>query len=622
MPAELLRRPDAFIAEVEDSLRAGDPVRLDVPGGRLHIDRPLPFLCVYRRRDDAVDGAPLVHGQGSYLVVDEKGCADHVARLVQHIVDVLADLFGSVLVLELWIVAADVRRPRYEIVVADGQLPAAVDVLAKALEALDAQSGAPEVEVTQGAPVAPRECDPLLEPDEARKLGCLHLGLAVPGTFFDATTGRLFPLELRSLQSGLASALRKALFTFTQLQTAFPADDYRALGRRAMVDTVADADRRLADLGAELDFLLAITPVNVDEAWQEFQAAGFEHDPDFHYRPLAVDPDLYRRDLYGLAVEDVEDPTLAALLRAKRRDLERRVTMLEERGTPSFLYSSLAVYGSVEPELVATAEAVLQQLADGGREADPDDRVTAQEFAALAEAEMARYRAAYPDFSASVFVRDDVPDVMVVSGDLLVGAGLRLPRVRAEALLQHEVGTHTVTDVNGRCQPLCMLVVGLPGYEETQEGLAVLAEYVTGGLTGARLATLAARVLATRCVTDGGSFVDTFRLLHDDVGLPPRRSFRVAMRVHRAGGFTKDAMYLRGFQSVLNYVAEGGRLEPLLVGKLSLADVPIIEELQWRGVLTEAPLRPRWLDSKASRARLHTVGQGLSLLEIAEGIAA
>ena len=622
MSTDLSTGPDAFIAGVERALHAGDPVRLDVPGGRLHIDRPLPFLCVYRAGEGTTWGAGLVHGQGSYLVVDDSQCSDAVAKLVESIVDLLAEQFGSVLLVEVWVVpAADEDRATYRIVIPDHDVPAAVDVLASSLERVDARGRMAQVKVDTDGTVAPGGHAPLLTPEAARALGCLHVGLAVPATFVDVASGRVYPLDLRALQADLAQALRKALFAFTQQQTAFPAEDYRALGRQIMVDAVAEADLKMAELGASLDFLLAITPVNVEQQWQAFEASGFDAEPAFHYRPLAVDPDLYRRDLYALRVEDVEDPTLAALLRAKRRDLERRVSMLEERGTPSFLYSSMAVYGAVEPELLTTARAVLQRLPREQSESSVA-RITAREFAALAEAEMARYRAVHPDLAAQVFVRDDVPDVMVVSGDLLIGAGLRLPKVRAEALLQHEVGTHTVTDVNGRRQPLRMLAVGLPGYEETQEGLAVLAEYAAGGLTAGRLATLAARVLATRCVTDGGTFVDTFRLLHGDLGLPPRRSFRVAMRVHRAGGFTKDAMYLRGFAAVLRHLGTGGTLEPLLVGKISLADVPIVEELLWRGVLSPAAVRPRWLDLQTSRSRLDAVRQGLTVLDIAEGIAA
>ena len=67
----------------------------------------------------------------------------------------------------------------------------------------------------------------------------------------------------------------------------------------------------------------------------------------------------------------------------------------------------------------------------------------------------------------------------------------RPPRFRrgaATALLQHEIGTHVVTHVNGSRQPLRLLGAGLAGYDETQEGLAVFAEYLVGGLTAAAAA--------------------------------------------------------------------------------------------------------------------------------------
>ncbi len=40
------------------------------------------------------------------------------------------------------------------------------------------------------------------------------------------------------------------------------------------------------------------------------------------------------------------------------------------------------------------------------------------------------------------------------------------------------------------------MAIGLAGYEETQEGLAVLAEFLVGGLSPHRLRQLAVRVVA------------------------------------------------------------------------------------------------------------------------------
>src|SRR5688572_8603288 len=127
MSSELIDTPDVFLAEVAAAIRAGEPVRREVPGGRLHIDRPLPFLCVARRRTGAVDAGPLVQGQGSYLVVDDEGCDNEVSRLVECVADVLAEQFGSALVLEIWVVPpSGGQQSTYRIVAPAGDRPAAV----------------------------------------------------------------------------------------------------------------------------------------------------------------------------------------------------------------------------------------------------------------------------------------------------------------------------------------------------------------------------------------------------------------------------------------------------------------------------------------------------------------
>ena len=87
-------------------------------------------------------------------------------------------------------------------------------------------------------------------------------------------------------------------------------------------------------------------------------------------------------------------------------------------------------------------------------------------------------------------------------------------------MLHHEVGTHVVTYQNGARQPLKLLTIGLPGYDETQEGLAVLAEYLTGGLDPRRLRVLAARVVAIAEMLDGAAFLEIFDSLRTEYRIP------------------------------------------------------------------------------------------------------
>jgi uncharacterized protein (TIGR02421 family) len=184
------------------------------------------------------------------------------------------------------------------------------------------------------------------------------------------------------------------------------------------------------------------------------------------------------------------------------------------------------------------------------------------------------------------------------------------------------VGTHVLTYANGARQPLQLLTVGLPGYEETQEGLAVLAEYLVGGLDPLRLRLLAARVIAVHHLLEGAGFLEIFEELHETLGFPPRTAWGITIRIARSGGLTKDVIYLRGISRVLDFVQERQDLTPLLVGKLSIEHVPLIEELLERGVLEPPWLRPRWLDLPEAPQRLSRVYDGISVTQLIEGEAA
>src|SRR5690606_8829625 len=136
---------------------------------------------------------------------------------------------------------------------------------------------------------------------------------------------------------------------------------------------------------------------------------------------------------------------------------------------------------------------------------------------------------------------------------------------RAFALLQHEIGTHLITQVNGSRQPMTVLGTGLAGYDETQEGLAVLAEVAVGGLTPARLRTLAARVVVVHDMLHGASFTECHERLVE-AGIPSGSAFTTVMRVFRSGGLTKDAIYLRGLVDLLAHLNGGGSLTTLYAG--------------------------------------------------------
>jgi uncharacterized protein (TIGR02421 family) len=217
-------------------------------------------------------------------------------------------------------------------------------------------------------------------------------------------------------------------------------------------------------------------------------------------------------------------------------------------------------------------------------------------------------------------VRSDISDLMVSNGRLLIPTTAYFRAGRVEPLVQHEVGTHVVTYANGSAQPLQLFAVGLPGYEETQEGLAVLAEYVTGGLDPKRMRLLAARVIAVQRVVDGAGFTEVFEELHEGFGFAPKTAWSITIRVTRSGGLTKDVIYLRGITRVLEFAAQRKDISALFIGKLSLEHVPLVEDLLQREVLHPAWIRPRWLDLADGPQRLASVYEGVTVLDLIRNV--
>lgn len=359
-------------------------------------------------------------------------------------------------------------------------------------------------------------------------------------------------------------------------------------------------ERAIAKVAESFRFVLDVTPVNVEEQRRAF-LSGEVRTPDFRYRELEDAPAVLAAELAAIDLDEVEEPALRSLLSAKLAELRRQIDMLRVRGSEDFRQMSTDLYGPIGRTLVRNAEIILSDVPAPNDQSE--ERVLAHRFAELAERELAHYRAFEPDLGVHVEVRPDVAGVMVSGSVLLVSSATRVRASRVDALLQHEVGTHLLTHVNGRFQPIGLLASGLAGYEETQEGLAVLAEFLVGGLSAFRLRQLAARVLAVNQMLAGDSFAAVHATVVDH-GFTPHSAFTTTMRVFRSGGLTKDAIYLRGLLDVLHHLHDAADLDLLWMGKFGLVQLPLLAELVDRGILSRPRIRPRFLDFPATAERL------------------
>jgi uncharacterized protein (TIGR02421 family) len=570
--------------------------------GRVHVDRPLPFVVIHRFDPDIAASLALAISVTSPAYIVWPAPDDAAAEAMLDAVAIEARRqFPTFLVIEL----SDMPRPPAQPKDAPKLPPFECQVAATAEPSAQAAAGKlrdtlAEIEIDlrhcHVGDIAPLD----LSSQSLRNSGGAGSGratihLTLPHIHLTPDSDDIYPQIFHDLQVAVFDAILKAACTFMEHGKLGAPAHYRALGRSSFVDAARAADEKLNRICGTYDFLMAVSPINGSEAQERFVASGYEQAPEFRYRPLTVDPDEAKQALYKIDLKKVEDPMLESMFSEKRHEIDHQLTMLSCRNSDRFRYASLMLYEPVDSSLLAAADDI---LASRSRAPAATDRPPAdcQVVAAAARDMAARYHALDPAFDVTVEIREDVTAGMLVSGNrLYISHDIMVPAHRLEPLLNHEVGIHLLTYVNGSKQGLQIFKRGLAGYEGVQEGLGVFAEWAVGGLTRARLRLLAGRVIAVHAMTDGASFIDVFRLMHRAHGFSPTGAFNLTTRVFRSGGFAKDAIYLRGFKTILDLLAAGRSLEPYWYGKIAPQHVAAVEELSDRGVLSPPTSRPEFL---------------------------
>ncbi|MGK7396635.1 MAG: flavohemoglobin expression-modulating QEGLA motif protein [Candidatus Cyclobacteriaceae bacterium M3_2C_046] len=604
-----------WINQVKDHFEQQKSAAIKFPhGGEFFMEQQVPVLLMYRkneRSDPFIQS--LVQNESSYLIAEQME-NDAIILFVRQLADLMVRQFGAFFILELW--SQSGSKNTFTIYGPGNYIQSTIDRLKKQILHIQTDQLPLNVAINNMEKRSPEHLLPVMEVDELKQKETLYVGLQIPTIYRNHEDNSEYPLLIRDLKNKFSTIFKKTFFEFVKVQTNYEINNYHVFGRKKIDQLVYDIDEQLARINQTYNFLLLVTPINEYEAWQEFQTNHFQKTPSFRYRLIPIDPEKMKQKLYNLPVDDIDDPTLSFLFRDKRAETDQMLNMLMYRNTEKFLYGSLQVFGRVKKQLLNIANGLLSVYPFENQQETKNGQITTEAFSQMAHQELQYLKQQYEAVEDQVEIKSTISGIMVSRGRLFLNNHFSIPAERAQALIQHEIGTHVLTYYNGKAQPLKLFYTGVPGYEELQEGLAVLAEYLAGGLTIRRLQTLAARVIAVDALTDGYDFVNTFYRLKDEFKLPEKLAFNIVFRVFRSGGLTKDAVYLKGFIELLEYVKQGHALEPLLVGKIRHDYLPLVEELRYRAFLNPAPIRPRYLQDQECLDRLGSINQNTTIFNL------
>ncbi len=601
------------IKKIIDNITREKRTHRPLPGdGYLFFEHDVPFLIIYNTIDEDYTTRSLVKSKSSYLIVSQSH-TEFYQTLCCEIAEAMSDRFGSFLILEIYTGALGSKQ--FIIKGNKAKFTATLKVLQKELSKIERRRG--EVQVSAFIRnIKGTEGMGGLNVEDIEKCGAQFLRLEVPPVY-KSDQGSIYPTYFTDFRKAFVKAVQKALFEFTRVQTSSKIESYTALGKRKLEDVVFKIDKQLHDIRASYQFLLLVAPTNLKEARQHFFETNFEEVPDYHYRMLPVNPDLLKRRLFNLKIEDINDPAFTYIFDEKREEIDQELAMLKERGSRNFLYRSVRRYRGLDKSLVQEAETILKEIPEEDVQKD-GTQINAKEFALMAENEFSYFKKQSAKFTSKIHIRDDVNILMVSRGELYLPSGIKMSETEAKALIQHEIGTHVLTYYNGKQQPLYQLSAGLSDYDPIQEGIAMLSEYLIGALSANRLRVIAGRVIAGAALLDGMNFKQMFHALYGYHGFSKENAFNITSRMFQGGGFLKDIIYLKGLVELRQYLMDGGNLYCLLAGKFAIKHIEVIDELTERGILKPPVIKPRYMELPDYEEKINKIKEGIPIYKLQE----
>lgn len=340
-------------------------------------------------------------------------------------------------------------------------------------------------------------------------------------------------------------------------------------------------DRSLDRLNKGIELLTYLNPLNSEKEKQKFYSSKYTEAPKFRYPKRNFNAFKIQQGLFLHNLEEIHDDHIRTLYQNIIYYYSNVLQCSDVIGEKKkFFYNSLRLYGAPKERDVQNAKFIIH-VKDHHQE---EQKI----YSALdAVTYFENFVKSY-DFQMNIKLSNSIAADAMVSNKLqtlFIKKNARFSENQLKTLANHEIGVHMVTTFNGINQPLKIFSNGFPKNVETQEGLAVFSEYMSGALTLDRLKTLAYRVIAADSLTDGYDFADTFDLLHNQYKLNRDKAFIITLRVHRGGGFTKDFLYLTGLKKIYDYYKQHQDLSILLSGKVSLEFQSSIEHMMDVGLV-------------------------------------
>ncbi len=262
--------------KIRMKIAAGHSVNFVTPGGgKVYIEKGLPYLCVYRKplKKNDIGTGKLINGTASYLTFcPSKAINDHIKSLICTIVSKLQKHYGLCLIVEIWsgkelqesTVSQEHLKPSFTFI-HKTEHQGIAQQLSNPFARIELLGGSAEIRYIRRKSCCQKGRFQLLTTSNQN---VISIGIEVSPIYRHPISGEIFHVALRRLTRQFTTAMQRSLFTFMRKNMNNYPPHFYSLGRKSALKNVWSVDQKLATFSDSLELLLNVTPVNVEKSWK------------------------------------------------------------------------------------------------------------------------------------------------------------------------------------------------------------------------------------------------------------------------------------------------------------------------------------------------------------------
>ena len=335
------------------------------------------------------------------------------------------------------------------------------------------------------------------------------------------------------------------------------------------------ADEIICDIDEKISLISAIKPINQIEEKIKF-LSDKTYNPNFEYAPKNYPTKEFGKKLKNL---HLDDSPLGTLLAHKRSELLAKLDVIENIGNDEkFVQAAVKLFGKPSENTINFAKNLLKNHKKKVPHEKTYDATTLKQKCKKTLGE-------YGINNWKIVLKENLASRCTIGKNhsLLIRKEALFREDEIKKLLIHELETHILTTLNGKNQPYRIFERGLSRYLETQEGLAIYNQEIIYPLRK-NINIILGTILADLALKKSFRDVFEFALKHtgnkDVAWQLSVKSKRGVQNTEKAGGFTKNYLYLQGYLKVENFLKKGGSFEDLYLGKVNIDQLSIVKKIK------------------------------------------